>query len=134
LQPWPGDGPTLALVNHLSLNLFLAMSLMSIDLMALAGFALPILIIALAQVALMLLVMAPVCFWLLGRNYDAAVTRAGLVGMGLGATPTAIANMSALTARHGPSPRAFLIIPLVGAMLIDAVNALVVNSALAILG
>ena len=68
-----------------------------------------------------------VVFRAMGRNYDACVISAGFVGLGLGATPVAIANMGALTTRFGPSPKAFLVVPLVGAFFIDILNALVIK-------
>jgi ESS family glutamate:Na+ symporter len=74
-----------------------------------------------------------VCFRALGRGYDAAVVSAGFIGFGLGATPTALVNMTAVTQRHGPSPLAFLIVPLVGAFFIDVANALVIRTFLAAL-
>ena len=66
-------------------------------------------------------------FPVLGRNYDAAVIGAGFMGLSLGATPTAVANMSALTHRYGPSPKAFLVVPLVGAFFVDLLNAVVIS-------
>jgi glutamate:Na+ symporter, ESS family len=68
-----------------------------------------------------------VTFRVMGSNYDAAVMSAGHCGFGMGATPTAIANMQAVTGRYGHSPQAFLIIPIVGAFLIDLANALVIQ-------
>jgi ESS family glutamate:Na+ symporter len=68
----------------------------------------------------------------LGKNYDAAVVAAGFIGYGLGATPTAMANMTAVTQRHGASHVAFLIVPLVGAFFIDLVNAFVIRLFLAV--
>jgi ESS family glutamate:Na+ symporter len=134
IEPWPGSGPTLALVGQMSLNLFLAMSMMSINVTTLASLALPLFVIVAAQVAMVTLLLAPLVFRLLGRNFDAAVMAAGFIGLGLGATPTAIANMTALTTTYGPSPRAFIVVPLVGAFLIDLVNAVVVNFAVTLLG
>jgi ESS family glutamate:Na+ symporter len=127
IEPWPGNGPTLALIAQISLNLFLAMSMMSINVATLAGLALPLVIIVAAQVAMVSLLLAPLVFRLLGRDFDAAVMSGGFTGLSLGATPTAIANMTALTSAYGPSPRAFIVVPLVGAFLIDLVNAVVVN-------
>ena len=68
-----------------------------------------------------------VTFRIMGRNYDAAVLAAGHCGFGLGATPTAIANMQAITGRFGPSHLAFLIVPMVGAFFIDIANAIVIK-------
>ena len=67
----------------------------------------------------------------MGRDYDAAVMTGGFVGLGLGATPVAIANMSAITDKFGFSPKAFLVVPLVGAFFIDLTNALVIKFFLA---
>lgn len=67
----------------------------------------------------------------LGRDYDAAVICSGFTGLGLGATPVAIANMDALTRKHGPSFKAFLVIPLVGAFFIDLINAIVIKAFIA---
>jgi ESS family glutamate:Na+ symporter len=66
----------------------------------------------------------------MGRNYEAAMMSAGMIGFGLGATSNALATMRVLSARFGPSPRAFLIVPIVGAFLIDFANALLTTSAL----
>ena len=66
-------------------------------------------------------------FRAMGRDYDASVISAGFVGLGLGATPVAIANMDAVTRRFGPSPKAFLVVPLVGAFFIDILNALIIK-------
>jgi ESS family glutamate:Na+ symporter len=73
-----------------------------------------------------------VTFRFMGRDYDAAVMAAGQCGFGLGATPTAIANMQAVTDRYGPSPQAFLLVPIIGAFLIDITNALVIKGFLAL--
>ena len=69
-------------------------------------------------------------FRLLGRNYDAAVMASGYAGLALGATPTAIANMTAVTQRFGAAPKAFIVVPLVGAFFIDISNALIIQSLL----
>ena len=71
-------------------------------------------------------------FRLSGRNYDSAVMASGFAGLGLGATPVAIANVNALTGRYGPSPKAFLVIPLIGAFFVDVMNALVIKFFLAL--
>jgi ESS family glutamate:Na+ symporter len=70
---------------------------------------------------------ALVCFRLVGRDYEAAVMSAAFIGFAMGATATAIANMSAITARHGPAPQARIIVPIVGAFLIDIMNAIVLT-------
>ncbi len=124
---WPTGTATLALISDLSLGLFLAMSLMSLQLWTLLDLAGPILLLLLAQVTMVLVFVRFVLFPLLGSHYEAAVMCAGATGLVLGATPTAIANMTSVTERHGAAPRAFLLIPLVGAFFIDIVNAFVIN-------
>lgn len=123
---WPSRTAALALIAEVSLGVFLAMSLMSTKLWTLADLAGPLSALLALQLVLAVL-FAAVCFRVLGRNYDAAVISAGFIGFGLGATPTAMANMTAVTQRYGPSHVAFLIVPLVGAFFIDVVNALVIR-------
>lgn len=107
-----------------SLGIFLAIAMMSLNLIDLAGAAVPMLVILFAQILVMGLFAVFITFPLMGRNYDAAVMAAGQVGFGLGATPNAVANMKTLVDRFGPSPRAFLVVPIVGGFLIDFLNAL----------
>ena len=126
------DGPTIELMGTVSLSLFLAMALMSLRLWELVNLAVPILIILLAQALLAVLMVVFLTFNIMGRNYDAAVIAAGQCGFQLGATPTAIANMQAVTSRHGLSPMAFLLVPIIGAFLIDICNALVIQGFLAL--
>jgi ESS family glutamate:Na+ symporter len=130
---WPSRTPALALIAEVSLGVFLAMSLMSMKLWTLADFAGPLAILLALQLALAVLFAIYVCFRALGSSYDAAVVSAGFIGFGLGATPTAMANMTAVTQRHGPSHVAFLIVPLVGAFFIDIANALIIRVFLAAL-
>lgn len=113
--------------GDVALHLFLIMSLMSMDLMSLTTAAKPILVVLFFQVLVITFFTVHVVFRLMGRSYDAAVISGGFVGLGLGATPVAIANMQAVTGKFGPSPKAFLVIPLVGAFFIDLVNALVIK-------
>ena len=103
------------------------MALMSLKLWELADLALPMLVILAVQTLAMALYAVIVTYRLMGKNYDAAVLAAGHCGFGLGATPTAIANMQAITERFGPSHTAFLVVPMVGAFFIDIVNALVIK-------
>lgn len=110
-----------------SLALFLAMALMSLQLWMLADLAGPLVIILIAQALLLALYMYFVTFRVMGKNYDAAVLCAGQCGVNLGATPTAIANIQAVTNTYGPSHRAFLVIPLTGAFFVDIVNAVVIQ-------
>jgi len=124
---WPTGTPTLALISNLSLGLFLSMSMMSLQLWKLVDLAGPIVILLLTHVAVVSLFVIFVVFRLLGKNYDAAVMSAGYAGLALGATPTAVANMTAVVEKYGASPQAFLVIPLVGAFFIDIANAFVVK-------
>ena len=96
----------------------------SLNLIELASAAVPMLIILSVQVAVMGLYAWFITFRFMGRDFDAAVMAGGHCGFGLGATPNAVANMKALVERFGPAPRAFLVLPIVGAFLIDFVNAL----------
>jgi ESS family glutamate:Na+ symporter len=123
---WPNRTPAMALIADISLGTFLAMSLMSMQLWTLIDLALPILTILAAQFAVVALISLVAVFHLMGRNYDAAVISAGFGGYALGATPVAMANMSAVTLRYGASHMAFIIVPLVAAFFIDLVNALMI--------
>ncbi|OBX84727.1 sodium/glutamate symporter [Faucicola atlantae] len=113
--------------GNASLSLFLAMALLSLKLWQLTGLAVPILVILVVQTIVMWLYANFVTFRVMGKNYDSAVLAAGHCGFGMGATPTAIANMQAITDRYGPSPKAFLIVPMVGAFFVDLVNATVLQ-------
>lgn len=115
------------LIGNVSLALFLAMALMSLRLWEMAALALPVLVILAAQALAIAVYAILVTFRVMGRNYDAAVLAAGHCGFGLGATPTAIANMQAITARFGSSHLAFLVVPMVGAFFIDIANAIVIK-------
>ncbi len=127
---WPARTRSLALVSDFSLGLFLAMSLMSMQLWSIAGLAGPLLIILLLQTLAAVLFIFLVLFKLMGSDYQAAVLSAGFGGFALGATPTAIANMTAVTKKHGPAPLAFIILPLVAAFFVDITNSLVLQTAL----
>ena len=121
-----------SVLGNVSLSLFLAIALMSLKLWDLAALALPIFIILAAQTLIMALFAMFVTFRVMGSNYDAAVLAAGHCGFGLGATPTAIANMQAVTQRYGPSQIAFLVVPMVGAFFIDIINVIVIKLYLAL--
>jgi ESS family glutamate:Na+ symporter len=125
-RAWPRRTPAMALIADIALGTFLAMSLMSMQLWTLIDLALPILSILAAQFAVAVAINLLVVFPAMGRNYDAAVVSAGFGGISLGATPTAMANMSAVTMRYGGSHLAFIIVPLVAAFFIDLVNALMI--------
>ncbi len=123
---WPSRKPAIALIADMSLGTFLAMSLMSMQLWALVDLAGPIFAILFAQFLIAILINIFIVFPAMGRNYDAAVICAGFGGISLGATPTAMANMSAVTKRYGPSHLAFIVVPLVCAFFIDIVNAFLI--------
>ena len=126
-MPKPEQSRSLALISDLSLGLFLAISLMSLQLWTLADLGYPLVLMLIAQVVMVLLWSGIVVFRVMGANYDAAVMSSGYVGFALGATPTAIANMTAVTKLYGPSPKAFIIVPLIGAFFIDLANAIVIQ-------
>ena len=114
-------------LGNVGLSLFLAIALMSLKLWQLAGLALPVMVILAVQVVLMAAFAIYVTYRMMGKDYDAVVLSAGHCGFGLDATPTAVANMQAITSRFGPSHKAFLIVPMVGAFFIDLVNAAVLK-------
>jgi len=116
-------------VGGVALSLFITMALMTLKLWELVGLAVPLLVILVAQVALI----AAVCvliFRLMGRDYDAAVMSGGFCGFMLGTTANAMANMEALVEKYGPAPRAFLVVPMVGAFFIDFTNAVIITTIL----
>lgn len=119
-----------AMIEHVgavALSLFLALAMMTLRLWELAGLAIPMVVILAAQIALV----AAVCFWpvfaIMGRDYESAVLDAGFCGFMLGITANAMANMEALVERYGPAPRAFLVVPMVGAFFIDFINAILIT-------
>jgi len=114
-------------VGEIALQLFLAMSLMSMDLNALGEAMGTVFFVLLIQVLVITFFAAFIIFRLMGKTYDAAVITAGFTGLGLGATPVAIANMNAITGKYGPSFKAFLVVPLVGAFFIDLLNAVIIK-------
>jgi glutamate:Na+ symporter, ESS family len=124
---WPTRTRALALISDLSLNIFLAMSLMSMQLWTLGGLGPSLVVVLALQTAAAVAYMLFVVFPAMGRNYQAAVISAGFSGISLGATPTAIANMTAVTKVHGAAPTAFIILPLVSAFFIDIANAVVIG-------
>ncbi len=121
--PWPTRTRPLSLISDLSLNIFLSMSLMSLQLWTLQGLGLSILVVLALQTITAVAYILFVVFPAMGRSYNAAVISAGFTGIALGATPTAIANMAAVTKAHGAAPLAFIILPLVSAFFIDIANA-----------
>jgi len=110
------------IIGGISLSIFLSMALMGLKLWQLADLALPLIVMLLAQTLLMGVFAYFITFNLMGRDYDAAVIGSGNCGFGMGATPNAMANMGAMTAKYGHAPRAFFIVPLVGSLFIDFCN------------
>ncbi len=123
---WPSRTPAVSLIADISLGTFLAMSLMSMQLWTMVDLAGPIFTILGVQFFVALVVTLFVVFPAMGKTYDAAVVCAGFGGISLGSTPTAMANMSAVSQRYGASHMAFIIVPLVCAFFIDLVNALLI--------
>ena len=121
------DERALDLLGGLALSLFLAMIIMTLKLWELVDLAVPILGILLAQTLAMLGFVVFVTFRLMGRNYDAALLATGHMGFALGSTATAMVNVQAVAERHGHSALAFLVIPVMGAFLIDLANALIIQ-------
>ena len=115
-------------IGTIALSLFLTMALMSLKLWELLDLAVPMLVILVVQVILLAIFTYWITFRVMGRDYDAAVMAAGHCGFGLGATPNAVANMRALEERFGPAPRAFLVVPMVGAFFIDFTNAIIITT------
>ncbi|CAN5657038.1 sodium/glutamate symporter [soil metagenome] len=115
-------------LGTIALSLFLAMALMSLRLWELLDLALPMLVILAGQVTMMAAFAYFITFNVMGRDYDAAVMAGGHCGFGLGATPNAVANMESIVERFGPAPRAFLVLPMVGAFFIDFTNAIIITT------
>ena len=124
---WPSRTPAMALIADISLGTFLAMSLMSMQLWEVIDLAGALFSILGAQVIVAVIFMIFVVFPMMGKNYEAAVIASGFGGFSMGATPTAMANMSAVTQRYGPCHQAFIIVPLVGAFFIDVTNAILIQ-------
>lgn len=119
--------------GSVSLSIFLSIALMTLKLWQLAELALPMVIMLTLQALLMFFFARYVVFRLMGRDYEAAVMTAAFCGFGMGATPNAMANMQVITARYGPAPQAYFIVPLVGSLFIDFFNGLVLTAFLNIL-
>lgn len=113
-------------VSNVSLGIFVTMAINSLKLAQLIDLAIPLLAILALQMALIVL-FAYIIYWLFGRNYDSTMLGTGAIGFGLGATPNALVNMLSLADKHGPSPKAWLIVSLVGAFLIDFTNAFLIT-------
>ncbi|MDR3354155.1 MAG: sodium/glutamate symporter [Synergistaceae bacterium] len=121
------DSKCIGMIGDISLGLYITMAINSLQLWQLTNLALPLVIMMTAQIILIVLIAYFLVFMLFGRNYDSAVMASGLVGFGLGATPNALVCMQAITNKHGPSERAFFVVPIVGAFLVDISNATVIS-------
>lgn len=113
--------------GSISLSLFLAMALMELKLWELADLAGPLVVMLAAQTLLMGVFAYFITFRVMGKDYEAAVIACGHCGFGMGATPNAMANMQALSSKYSPAPKAFFILPLVGSLFIDFINAMIIT-------
>jgi ESS family glutamate:Na+ symporter len=120
------------LISGVCLSLFLVMTMMALNLVEVALSAGPFLLIITAQVVFIILYAVYVCFRFMGRDYEAAVTSAAFIGFNMGSTATAMANMQAITAKYGPAPQSYLIVPLAGAFFVDLMNAFILTFVLAL--
>lgn len=131
LDDWTGaiglSQRTIDDLGNVALSLFLVLALMTLKLWELVGLAVPLTVLLAAQVALVVFVCLGPIFRLMGRDYEAAVMSAGFAGFMLGTTANAMANMKALVERYGAAPKAFLVVPMVGAFFIDFTNALIIT-------
>jgi ESS family glutamate:Na+ symporter len=121
------SGRSLEELGTVALSLFITMALMTLELWKLAAVAVPLLLLVAVQVGLTVAVCLWPMFRLMGRDYDSAVMGGGLCGFMLGTTANAVANMEALCQKYGPAPRAFLVVPMVGAFFIDFSNAMIIT-------
>ncbi|MHB9314700.1 sodium/glutamate symporter [Fusobacterium polymorphum] len=108
-------------IGNVMLNLYLSLALMTLKLWELSGLIGGVLLVVACQVIFMIIIAYFVVFRILGSNYDAAVMCSGLCGHGLGATPSAIVNMTAINEKYGMSRKAMMIVPIVGAFLVDII-------------
>jgi len=120
------------IISNVSLSLFLVMTMMTLDLLDVARSAGPFMLIVLVQIAVVVAYAVLVCFRFMGRDYEASVTTAAFLGFSMGTTATAMANMQAVSAKHGPAPTSFLIVPLAGAFFVDIINAFVLTMMLSL--
>ena len=121
-------------IGGAALSVFLGLAMIDMKLWQLAELAVPMIVMLVAQTVIMFLYAYFVVFNVLGKTYDAAVMTSGFCGFGMGATPNAMANMQAITGQYGPAPTAFMVVPLVGSLFIDFVNATIITNFVNILG
>ncbi|MDR1523028.1 MAG: hypothetical protein LBS29_03670 [Endomicrobium sp.] len=120
------DTKAVGMISDISLAIFVAMAISTLNLRQLSDLALPIFVMLIAQMILVVLIAYFFVFKLLGKDYESTVMSAGFVGFGLGATPNALANMQTLSSKHGTAVKAFFVVPIVSAFLIDFTNALLI--------
>jgi ESS family glutamate:Na+ symporter len=121
------DQKAMELIGSIALNVFLVVALMDLKLWELVHLAGPLAAILLVQIFLVVVFALTICFWVMGRDYESAVMASGFVGFVLGTTANAVANMRALVQKYSPAPRAFLVVPMVGAFFIDFTNAIIIT-------
>ena len=114
-------------IGGTALSLFLVMALMTLKLWDIGGIAVPLVIMLVVQIAAIILVAGTIIYRVMGKDYDAIVMSSGFCGFMLGTTANAMANMEAIVERHGPAPKAFLVVPMVGAFFIDFANGLLIT-------
>lgn len=119
--------PEIDIISNISLNLFLSMALMNLNISKLLDLALPMIVILLVQAVVMMVWAYYVTFGTLGKDYDAAVMAAGHCGVGLGQTPNAIANMSSIIEKNGPAPTAWFVLPVVTVIFINLMNPIIIT-------
>lgn len=122
------DQQAMELIGTIALNIFLVVALMDLKLWELMHLAAPLTAILLAQVIIVVLFSFTVSFWVMGKDYESAVMASGFIGFVLGTTANAVANMKTLVSKYGAAPRAFLVVPMVGAFFIDFTNALIITA------
>lgn len=120
-------------IGDIALELFIVMSMIALEMWQIVDLAGPVLIIFVGQVILTAGLACLLVYWLVGRTYTAAVMAGGYTGFMLGTTANAMASMNAIVQKTGPAPHAFLAVGIVGAFLIDAVNLILINTAIEIL-
>jgi len=120
------------IIGSVALSLFLAFSMMTIDLASARQLAGPLLIILAVQVTVCMVYAAFVVFRIMRKDYEAVIISAAFCGFGMGATATAVANMQALSRRHGHAPEAFIVVPITGAFLVDILNVIVLSAVLSL--
>jgi ESS family glutamate:Na+ symporter len=125
---WFGiDERAMGFIGSITLNIFLVVALMNLRLWDLMALAVPLFAILLGQLLVVLIFSVTVSYWVMGRDYESAVMAGGFIGFVMGTTANAVANMKTVESKYGPAPRAFLVVPLVGAFFIDFTNAIIIN-------